>query len=64
MLIKETKYDDNQTRPHWMNWLEPIRYLNENQSKFFLDKLNFEKLDLSSKSLFCLANSLAQYNAK
>ena len=25
---------------------------------------NFEKLDLSSKSLFCFANSLAQYNAK
>ena len=47
MLIKEKKNNHNQNKFYWMNWLEPIRYLNENQSKLFLNALTFENLDLN-----------------
>ncbi len=48
MLIREKKNNHNQNKLFWMNWLEPIRYLNENQSKLFLNALTFENIDLNS----------------
>ena len=36
------------TSSDWINWLEPLRYVKEKQTKFFLDKTHFNNLESCS----------------
>ena len=36
------------TSSDWINWLEPLRYVKEKQTNYFLDKIHFKNVESCS----------------
>ena len=55
MLIKKNHLEEDQSNINWLNWLEPIGYINHNFDRHFLNEFNFQNIIHSNDRLSLLS---------